>query len=635
MILLLALSGCRNKDYDPIESGGFDSRPEVHTSDMDGDGWYDADDCAPEDPAVHPGAVEFCNDIDDDCDGDVDEEAADGTDWWVDDDGDGYGDGEALRSCEDVSGSVTLDGDCDDADPEWHPGAPEDCAVDEDRNCDGSTGYADADGDGWAACEDCDDGDADVNPDADEICDEEDNDCDGAIDDADDDLDTSTADAWYADVDEDTYGDYAHQTLACEQPTGFVENDDDCDDTTADITLGDAWYDDDDSDGYGAGTGSVSCEQPTGTVADSSDCDDTDGDIHPGADEYCDGVDEDCDGSVDEDALDVGTWYDDDDSDGYGDASASTESCDQPSNTVADATDCDDTDGDIHPGADEYCDGVDEDCDGTADNDALDMGTWYDDDDNDGYGDASAANAACDQPSGTTTDTTDCDDTDGDIHPGADEYCDGVDEDCDGAVDEGALDPTTWYVDSDSDGYGDASSTTVSACDEPSGYSDTSDDCDDGDGTINPGATEACDAVDNDCDGDIDDSSVCPCDVVDSGSSTYMVCTSAAAWTTASSNCATYGYSLATIDDATENSWLDTTVDGYSTGKWWIGLNDRTTENTWVWDSGSSSTYTNWYSGEPNDWSTGEDCTELNRWSGGYWNDAACSTSSYYVCEAP
>ena len=501
MIVLLALLGCRNKDY-AADSGRIgESGPVAHSGapDSDGDGWADDEDCAPEDPSVYPDAVELCNDVDDDCDGAVDEDAADAQDWYDDDDGDGYGEGEAVRSCDALSGHSLQDGDCDDLDAAWYPGAPEDCAVDEDRNCDASTGYADDDGDGWAACEECDDGDAHVNPDALEVCDELDNDCDGAVDDADDSLDTTTADAWYADTDADTYGDPAVEMLACEQPTGFVENDDDCDDTSAEVTLGSTWYPDADSDGYGDAAGAVSCEPPSGWVANSSDCDDTDGDVYPGADEYCDDEDDDCDGSID----------------------------------------------------------------------------------------------------------------------------------------EGAVDPTTWYEDGDGDGYGDASGATMSACDEPSGTSDTSDDCDDDDADVNPGEAEACDAVDQDCDGDIDEGSVCPCDVVASSTSTYMVCTSTTTWTSASSTCATYGYSLATIDDATEDSWVDTTVDGYSTGRWWIGFNDRSTENTWVWDSGSSATYTNWHSGEPNDWSTGEDCTELNRWTDGTWNDASCSTSSAYICEAP
>ena len=74
------------------------------------------------------------------------------------------------------------------------------------------------------------------------------------------------------------------------------------------------------------------------------DCDDDDPSVYPSATEYCDGVDNDCDGTVDEDdAVDAVTWYQDADSDGYGNASVSDIDCYQPSGYVADATDCDDT----------------------------------------------------------------------------------------------------------------------------------------------------------------------------------------------------------------------------------------------------------------------------------------------------
>jgi hypothetical protein len=148
---------------------------------------------------------------------------------------------------------------------------------------------------------------------------------------------------------------------------------------------------------------------------------------------------------------------------------------------------------------------VDDDCDGDTDeDDALDADTWYEDGDSDGYGDASSTTTACSQPSGYLVDATDCDDNDDDINPGADEYCNGEDDDCDGTTDEDdALDADTWYIDSDGDGYGDSATSTAS-CDQPSGYEDDSDDCDDADGDINPGATEVCDGDDNDCDGTTD-----------------------------------------------------------------------------------------------------------------------------------
>ncbi|MFH1463097.1 MAG: putative metal-binding motif-containing protein, partial [Pseudomonadota bacterium] len=166
--------------------------------------------------------------------------------------------------------------------------------------------------------------------------------------------------------------------------------------------------------------------------------------------------------------------------------------------------DCDDDDSGVSPGAVEHCGGIDEDCDGSVDAGAVDATTWYADGDGDGYGGASTT-AACTQPSGYLATSTDCDDADAAIHPGAAEHCDGVDNDCSGVIDDSyAVDAATWYADGDGDGYGGAS--TATACTQPSGYLATSTDCDDADAAIHPGATEHCDGVDTDGSGVIDDS---------------------------------------------------------------------------------------------------------------------------------
>ena len=199
--------------------------------------------------------------------------------------------------------------DCDDTDPAFYPGADEsDCSDPNDYNCDGSVAYADADADGWAACMECDDSDPAINPDAVEVCDEVDNDCDSATDDADDSLDSETATLWYADTDIDGFGDLANSVLLCESPTGYV--------------------------------------------ADNTDCDDGDNNAYPGATEYCDGHDDNCDGTIDEDsAVDAKTWYQDSDGDTYGLASSTTQACNLPSGYAADNTDCDDTNASLYPGA--------------------------------------------------------------------------------------------------------------------------------------------------------------------------------------------------------------------------------------------------------------------------------------------
>jgi hypothetical protein len=499
-----------------------------------GAGWVeDATDCDDANSGIHPDATEICDELDNDCDGlvdDADDSVSDASTWYTDADGDGYGDDASpVEACAQPTGTASYGGDCDDGDAAYNPGASEsDCTDPADYNCDGSTGYTDDDGDGWAACEDCDDSDASINADATELCDGTDNDCDGDIDE-DDAADTST---WYADTDGDGFGDLTATAQACDQPTGYVSAvyATDCDDTDAGISPVDpeicdgidndcdgstdegvtsTFFADSDGDGYGdAGTTSEACAASSGWVADDADCDDGDTAINPAAAELCDGVDNDCDSTVDEsDATDAGTWYRDGDSDGFGDAAASTVSCDLPSGYVADASDCDDGDDDIHPGADEHCDGADEDCDGVVDEAAVDASTWYVDADGDSYGGASLSQDACTQPSGYVADSADCDDGDAAVNPAAAEICDGIDNDCDGNTDDDDSDVTgasTWYVDYDGDGYGGVL-LTMDACDQPPSYVADSSDCDDLDATSHPGADEVCDGADNDCDGSTDE----------------------------------------------------------------------------------------------------------------------------------
>jgi hypothetical protein len=166
------------------------------------------------------------------------------------------------------------------------------------------------------------------------------------------------------------------------------------------------------------------------------DCDDGRSDVNPTAPELCDGRDNDCDEVVDDEAVDAATFYADSDGDGFGDADAPTEACEAPKGTTEDATDCDDADGVVFPGAGEVCNGTDDNCDGDIDGDALDQVTLYADVDGDGYGDADAGVTACEHPAGYVPDATDCDDTDADVHPDAPEAdcADPKDYTCDGSV---------------------------------------------------------------------------------------------------------------------------------------------------------------------------------------------------------
>ena len=499
------------------------------THDGDGDGYVALDDCDDSDASVHPGADETCDGVDEDCDGLIDEDpATGGIEAFPDADGDGYGGLDSAWFCAPPRDWADAGTDCDDADPDTHPGAPESCAEDVDRNCDGSVGQEDVDGDGVVACEDCDDTDATRYPGHDEVCDDVDHDCDGSTE-----LGAIDGNTWYADGDGDGYGDPVSPVVSCSPPEGAVDDATDCDDTEPAVhpeadeecnlrdddcdTLIDEdpvgaplWYRDLDGDGYGDVSFSVSaCSAPEGYVASSEDCDDTDPDVSPAAEERCGGGDEDCDGTVDEpDAVDAATWYLDGDGDGYGTDAATASGCDTPRGDAAEPTDCDDSDSRVNPAALELCStvGVDDDCDGIVDEaDALDVVTWYLDGDGDGYGDV--ASEACTAPADHVAVGGDCDDGVATVNPGADELCAtvGVDDDCDGTADEAdAADTIEWYVDDDDDGYGVAA---VYGCVQPDGAVGLPGDCDDANTAVNPGAAELCATVgvDDDCDGSVDE----------------------------------------------------------------------------------------------------------------------------------
>lgn len=247
---------------------------------------------------------------------------------------------------------------------------------------------------------------------------------------------------------------------------------------TITVTPSYSYYPDVDNDTYGdeTATATLSCSStpPIGFVPDNTDCDDNSGGINPVALEIPgNSIDENCDG------VDAAV---DNDSDGF--------------NTTVD---CNDNDSTVYPGAPELCDGLDNDCN-TLTDDGLTFITYYQDLDNDNYGNATVSLSACAAPGGYVTDNTDCNDNNNTIYPGAPELCDGLDNNCNLTNDDG-LTFVNYYQDQDNDTYGN-SSVSILACAPQAGYVADSSDCNDNNSAIHPGATDLLgNTVDENCDG--------------------------------------------------------------------------------------------------------------------------------------
>lgn len=244
----------------------------------------------------------------------------------------------------------------------------------------------------------------------------------------------------------------------------------------------------------------------------SEDCDDNNESINPAAGEICDGLDNNCDGHIDEDVT--FTIFQDTDQDGYGDANSTIQACELLSGYSSNGTDCNDDDASVYPGHPEICDGLDNDCNEYVDDDDpnLDLTSaqiLYADSDQDGFGDDNQAVYRCISSSEFVDNNDDCNDDDATVYPDAREICDNIDNDCDGLIDleDDSLDNNTsvvFYIDIDGDGYGHSDQSLIS-CFAPEGYVDNDTDCIDSDPNIHPNAIEVCDGLDNDCDQLIDD----------------------------------------------------------------------------------------------------------------------------------
>jgi hypothetical protein len=346
-VALIALAACGSPKA--TETAG------PAATDEDGDGFSSPEDCDDANPDVHPDAVEACTGVDDNCDGilapletvdwdldgvlacvdcnDADATLSGPNVYFLDFDGDGYGDPDAsVQTCGQQAGYVTDATDCDDQAPLAHTsetfyadldgdgyGDPEDSL----RSCGRPTGYV-------SDATDCDDSDDEAFP--------------GQI--------------WYLDLDEDGFGTPDVWVEICERPGGSWTHDaTDCDDLDPYAFPGATWYPDEDGDGFGAeGTPVGQCTRPEGYGAGYEDCDDADPTVFPGQ-----------------------LWALDGDGDGFGAISSVVESCGSPgAEWIEDATDCNDSDSGVNPAAEETCDGMDTDCDGALPADEEDA-------DGDGY----------------------------------------------------------------------------------------------------------------------------------------------------------------------------------------------------------------------------------------------------------
>ncbi|MCO4761004.1 MAG: putative metal-binding motif-containing protein, partial [Myxococcales bacterium] len=464
-------------------------------------------DCNDASKDINPSAAELCSTTaDDNCSGGNNDVNATGCkNFYTDQDSDDWGTTPFKCICTAEGAFKSLKpGDCDDASQPINPGAVESCN-NKDDDCDSVTDEGcDDDGDGYCdvdlkidtsqatilACPkgggDTVDTDNKINPEGLEICDNKDNDSDGQTDEG-------------CDDDADDYCDGTMITLGtpticklgggdCNDGTAKINPgvnedcattaDDNCNGDTNDIgsTGCKPFFYDGDLDAWGTNVSQCRCKAKSPYVAvNPGDCKDANPKINPAATEFCDDLDNNCDGKVDEICDTDGDHY----------CVKGVTLVGTPKVCSNGGNDCDDKDASVNPGKAEVCNNnKDDNCDGSQNSEnAIYCINLYKDGDKDTYG-AGTAKCFCSATTEyTTTKAGDCNDTVATIKPGVVEICDNIDNNCDGKIDEGC--------DDDGDDYCDANLTMVGT---PTVCPKGGNDCNDADASVYKGkAAEVCD----------------------------------------------------------------------------------------------------------------------------------------------